>query len=213
MHGLNSKQREMVMYNRDWCKRAVVALCNNAHIEPYPVFLSGPGGVGKSHVIRLSQSDTMKLLRLSGEMEPTDVPVLLTAATGVATFNIGGMTLRSAFVLDCGQLGYQQLSSDKVNTLRTRLSKLKLLIIDEVSMVGTNFLFILHKRLKQIMNLPDSRIFGDVFILAFRDLCQLPPVLQSPLISTIADGSLASLHGSGFLWKDVFKMLVLTEII
>uniref|UniRef100_A0A1X7VDW5 ATP-dependent DNA helicase n=1 Tax=Amphimedon queenslandica TaxID=400682 RepID=A0A1X7VDW5_AMPQE len=89
MRGLNSKQRQVVMYNRDWCKRAVVALRNKACIETYRMFLSGPGGVGKSHVISLIQSDTMKLLRLSGEMEPTDVPVLLTAPTGVAAFNIG----------------------------------------------------------------------------------------------------------------------------
>ena len=212
MRGLNSKQREMVMYNRDWCKRAVVSLRNNTRIEPYRVFLSGPGGVGKSHVIRLIQSDTMKLLRLSGEIEPTDVPVLLTAPTGVAAFNIGGMTLHSAFVLGSGQLGYQQLSSDKVNTLRARLGKLKLLIIDEVSMVGANFLFLIHKRLKQIKNVPDSLTFGDVSILAVGDLYQLPPVLQSPLFATISDGSLASLHGSGSLWKDEFKMIELNEI-
>ena len=153
MRGLNAKQRAIVMYNRDWCKRAVTALHNNSRIEPYRVFLSGPGGVGKSHVIRLIQSDTIKLLRLSGEIDPTDVSVLLTAPTGVAAFNIGGMTLHSAFLLGSGQLGFQQLSNEKTNTLRYRLSKLKLLIIDEVSMVGCNLLLLLHKRLKQIKNI------------------------------------------------------------
>ena len=54
------------------------------------------------------------------------------------------------------------------------------------------------------MNLPDSLTFGDVSILAVGDLYQLPPVLQSPVFS--------SLHGSGSLWKDEFKMLELTEI-
>ena len=38
-------------------------------IEPYHVFMSGPGGVGKSHVIRLIHSDTLNLLRLSGAIE------------------------------------------------------------------------------------------------------------------------------------------------
>uniref|UniRef100_A0A1X7TXM4 DNA helicase n=1 Tax=Amphimedon queenslandica TaxID=400682 RepID=A0A1X7TXM4_AMPQE len=84
IRNLNAKQREMVTYNHNWCKRAVAALRT-----------SGPGGVGKSHVIRLIPSDTMKLLRLSGEMEPTDAPVLLTAPTGVAAFNIGEMILHS----------------------------------------------------------------------------------------------------------------------
>lgn len=75
----------------------MIALRNNTQVEPYKVFLSGPGGVGKSHVIRLVQSDTIKLLRLSGEIGPNDVAVLLTAPTGVAAFNINGMTLHSAF--------------------------------------------------------------------------------------------------------------------
>ena len=212
MRGLNAKQRAIVMYNRDWCKRAVTALRNNSRIEPYRVFLSGPGGVGKSHVIRLIQSDTIKLLRLSGEIDPNDVSVLLTAPTGVAAFNIGGMTLHSAFLLGSGQLGFQQLSNDKTNTLCNRLSKLKLLIIDEVSMVGCNLLLLLHKRLKQIKNVPDTVLFGDVSILAVGDLYQLPPVGQAPLFSIVRDGSLASLHGSGSMWKDLFEMIELDEI-
>ncbi len=46
--------------------------------------MSGPGGVGKSHVTNLIQSDTMKLITLSGTTEPDDVLVLLTAPTSVA---------------------------------------------------------------------------------------------------------------------------------
>ena len=52
------------------------------------MFLSGPGGVGKSHVISLVHNDTVKLLRLSGQIQPDDVTVLLTSPTGVAAFNV-----------------------------------------------------------------------------------------------------------------------------
>ena len=62
------------MYHRHWCKQAVLAMKNG---EPYRVFLSGPGGVGKSHVIRLIQSDTIRLIKQSGLVEPGDVLVLL----------------------------------------------------------------------------------------------------------------------------------------
>lgn len=59
------------------------------------VFLSGPGGVGKSHVIRLIYSDTtIEFLKQSGTFEPDDVIVLLTAPTGV-----NSMTLHSALLL------------------------------------------------------------------------------------------------------------------
>ena len=50
------------------------------------MFVSGPGGVGKSQVIKLIHSDSIRLLRLSGSFEPDDVIVLLTAPTGVAAF-------------------------------------------------------------------------------------------------------------------------------
>ena len=65
MRGLNEHQRSIVMFHRDWCKKAILALKEGKPVEPYHVFLSGPGGVGKSHVIKLVYSDTLKLLKLS----------------------------------------------------------------------------------------------------------------------------------------------------
>ena len=53
---LNTKQRAIVMFHRNWCKKAVIAIKQGKPVEPYHVFLSGPGGVGKSHVIRLIHS-------------------------------------------------------------------------------------------------------------------------------------------------------------
>ena len=107
------------MFHRNWCKKAIIALKEGKPIEPYRVFLCGPGGVGKSHVIKLIDSDT---LELSGAIEPVDVIVLLTAPTGVAAFNINGMTLHSSFLLGGGKYtGFQPLSHDRLNTLRSKL--------------------------------------------------------------------------------------------
>ena len=142
------------MFHRNWCKQAILALKEGRQVEPYRVFLSGPGGVGKSHVIRLIHSDTLKYLRLSGTVEPDDVIVLLTAPTGVAAFNISGMTLHSAFLL--GRSKYSGLSHDRINSLRSKLSNLSLVIIDEVSMVGSNMLLEVHKRLQQIKGVSDD---------------------------------------------------------
>ena len=85
------------MFNHHWCKQMVKALKHGTQIKPFKVLLSGPGGVGKSHVIRLIQCDTIRLIKQSGTVEPDDVLVLLTAPTGVAAFNVKGMTLDSAF--------------------------------------------------------------------------------------------------------------------
>ena len=214
MRGLNSKQRAMIMYHRHWCKQTVLAMKNGEHIKPYTyrVFLSGPGGVGKSHVIMLIQSDTIRLIKQSGSVEPDDVLVLLTAPTGVAAFNVNGMTLHSAFLLGKSRYGgFQPLSSEKVNTLRSKLSKLVLLIIDEVSMVGADMLLEVHKRLQQIKGVPHDVMFGGVSVLAVGDLYQLPPVAQPMLFSTVRD-SYAQLYQSGSIWQDEFEILELDEI-
>ena len=47
---MNDQQKSIVLFHRDWCKKAVLALKAN---KPYHVFLSGPGGVGKLHVITI----------------------------------------------------------------------------------------------------------------------------------------------------------------
>ena len=191
------------MFHRDWCKKAVIALKAGKPVEPYRVFLSG---VGKSHVIKLVHSDTLKLLKLSGTFEPDDVIVLLTAPTGVAAFNINGMTLHSALLLERSKYsGFQPLSHDRLNTLRTKLSRLMFLIIDEVSMVGSNMLLEIHKRLQQVKGVSDDVMFDGVSILAVGDWYQLPPVGQAPLFSTVSD-CYAQVCGSGSLWVDNFKM-------
>ncbi len=62
-----------LMFHRNWCIKAVIALRNDRSVEPYNLFMSGPSGVGKSHVIH---SDTAKL---SSCFKPSDVTALVTA--------------------------------------------------------------------------------------------------------------------------------------
>ena len=79
LRGLNTKQRLVVNYHRNGARiDAVVAMKKGEDVKPYRVFVSGPGGVGKSYVISLIHRDTVKLLH---RVEPEDVTVLLTAPT------------------------------------------------------------------------------------------------------------------------------------
>ena len=65
---------QLVMFHRKWCKDAIFALKHDQPLRQYTVFLSGPGGVGKSHVIKLVHYETMKLLKaLSGHFEPDEL--------------------------------------------------------------------------------------------------------------------------------------------
>jgi len=103
MRTLNKEQLEVLKLHRKWCKDMVQALKHNEPQPVYRIFLSGPGGVGKSHIIKLVHYETMKLLKpLSGYFEPDDIPVILTTFTGTAAFGIEGMTLHSAMSFTAG---------------------------------------------------------------------------------------------------------------
>ena len=40
---LNKKQRQCVMFVRKWCKDTVIRMKRGEEIQPYNIFLSGPG--------------------------------------------------------------------------------------------------------------------------------------------------------------------------
>ena len=89
------------------------------------------------------------------------------------------MTLHSAFALPVVEFGGEipNLSSDVLNTLRSKLLCLKLIIIDEKSMVGSKILSQVNSRLKAILEtLLD---FRGVSIICVGDFHQLRSVKDS----------------------------------
>jgi hypothetical protein len=171
---LNAEQKAIVDFNREWCKKAVRAMrTGSAPPEAYRVHLGGPGGTGKSFVINLCHRDVLHLFQ-NCKLTPDNPLVLRTAPTGTAAFNISGITYHSA-------LGFssvtQGLSHEKRTVLRTRFSQLKLLIIDECSMIGLKRWEDIHLRLCDICGLdPTEEPFANICVLAVGDLYQLPPV-------------------------------------
>ena len=82
-----------------------------------------------------------------------------------------------------------------------------MLIIDEISMISSNHLLTIHRRLAEIKNYDEP--FGGVSVLAVGDLYQLPPVGHFQIYTPQSD-PLAALYGS--LWKRHVKMIELTQI-
>ena len=106
------------MFHHNWCKQAVLALKQGKPVEPYCVFDNGPGCVGKSNVIHF---DTIKLLRLSGTIEPDDVIDLIRAPTGVTTFIVSGMTLQSVLLIGTSKnTDFQPHNLNCLNSLRNK---------------------------------------------------------------------------------------------
>ena len=63
MQNQNHNQRQMLDVHHKWCKGMIYALKHHLPTPGYRIFLSGPGGVGKNHLIKLVHYETMKLLK------------------------------------------------------------------------------------------------------------------------------------------------------
>ncbi|XP_070540155.1 uncharacterized protein [Ptychodera flava] len=152
LRSLNSTQREIFYKVRQWCLNKV----NGKSVEAFHMFLTGGAGTGKSHLIKAVYYEATRILaRILPN--PDDVSVLLTAPTGVAAFNINANTIHSTFSIAIdAQLPYQPLGEEKINTLRSKLSSLQILIIDEISMVDKKLLGYVHGRLRQIKQTGDQ---------------------------------------------------------
>ena len=76
---------------------------------------------------------------------PEDTRILLCAYTGLAAYNIDGLTLYNAFCIEPNtKLKYKPLSDEKRNTLKIKYKYLTIVIIDEVSMIGSDILSYLY---------------------------------------------------------------------
>ena len=144
-------------------------------------------------------------------IKPDSVKVLLTAPTGKAAFNTRSM-IHSAFALPVTEFGGEmpKLSCDVCNTLRTHLLDLKLIIINEISMVGSRILSRVNTCLKQIFDTPVD--FGGISIICVGDFHQLRPVKDSYVFQVPSSGkeTYEQLVGP-YLW-DKFSFVELTEI-
>ena len=174
IRNLNSGQRKIIMYNRAWCKAAIIALRKGQLPNGYHIFLSGPGGTGKSHVINLIRRDVIHFFQLTGKVDPDDPLVLLTAPTGSAAFHISGMTIHSALQLNSKNA--PSISYETKAVLFQKLQQLKLMVIDEISMVGSQQFQDINTHLCKILHGDIKKNdFGGISMLLVGDLYQLPP--------------------------------------
>lgn len=150
------KQREFFNHVLQWVKTKE---------EPIYFFLSGGAGVGKSVLIRALYQAMHRFLCSTECENPDDIRIFLCAYTGKAAYN-GGSAIASAFHQKINQ-NQQGLHCDELNTFRTKYRNLKLIIIDEISMVGNRSLSLIDSRLQLLTGI--KKPFGGLSIIAVGD--------------------------------------------
>ena len=173
-------------------------------------FVMGGAGVGKSHLIlAIVQTLIRQFIKQPGVNESSPV-VLVCAATGKAAHNVRGITLHCAFKLPPNQYGgtLANLHDDVTNSLRVKLAHLKLLIIDEISMVSWKQFMQVNTRLQQIF--ANKLPFGGIPVLLVGDFRQIRP-FAGKFIFEQNQSSLFDLIVGNSLWQK-FRVFELTEI-
>ena len=177
-------------------------------LEPLHIFLTGDAGCGKSFLMKVIYQSLTKIFSY-GNVSLDKTKVLLMAPTGVAAIIIDGTTIHTALNIPVDHFGKNlPLLSDKMRrTLRNRLADLKVIIIDEISMVSNNLLYYIHLRLNEIFGTTDIKPFAGLTILAVGDFFQLLSVRGSPVYAEYKN----TWQNLNSLWK-LFKMFELTEL-
>ena len=170
--------------------------------------MSGGAGVGKSTVTNALYEALIRYLNTVAGENPDEINVIEAAPTGKAAFNIKGNTLHAAFKIPANKgFEYCALDSDRLNTIRAKLRNLKVLFIDEISMVGSGMFNFLNLKLQQIMGSKEP--FGGITVITVIDLFQLKPVFDRWIFEN-PNTSYGSLGSN--LWSDFFTLFELTDI-
>ena len=83
------------------------------------------------------------------------------------------MTLHSAFDFNFNGRIHEALSDKKLAEFRNNLADLKLVIIDEMSMVDSDKLYKIHRRLCEVLQYDITELFANVGIVLVGDLLQV----------------------------------------
>ena len=190
-------------------------LCECTQFQPLHMFLSGVGGTGKSFLIQAIKEQVAEIWEPNAKDSLT---CAVAAPTGLAAFNVGGVTIHRLFQLPIeheGQTaGYWSLPKASQKIMRTTFQHVKLFIFDEVSMLSSLNLAYLHLRLEEVFG--TDNWFGSVNILFVGDLLQLPPVNGAPVFAGLTNKAVITRLGcmtSVNIWKEtiVYDELTINE--
>ena len=142
------------------------------------IFLTGGAGTGKSTVIQ-------NYLREG--LDGTKTTAVL-ASTGTAAILLGGRTFHSFFGLGIMEGGVDHVvaRATKHQGIIQRLKKTDLILLDEISMIGSAE-WMAAEKIARMARKRNAEPWGGIRIVAIGDFAQLPPVVKPPMRSMNQD--------------------------
>ena len=193
-------------------KQHELGKCQCNDLRPLHSFISGVGGTGKSFLIDTIRRQVADIWK---DDAIGDIKCTVAAPTGLAAYNVGGVTVHCLFQLPIEHDGktaqYWPLSKTTQKIMRTNLRSLKFIIIDEMSMLSNLNLVYIHLRLEELFG--GCEWFGSMNVLFVGDLLQLPPVNGLPVFSQLTSKTIFNRLGcmsSVNVWRDTITYDELT---
>ena len=202
---LNTQQR--IIFD-ELCERCVY---DDSEAKGSQVYLAGEAGTGKSHVINTLVPAIKHLSAKSGQDLDKRPSVLVLAPSATAAFLIDGKTIESGLGFVMSKYGgYPEGSADKVSKMAFEYEDLALIIVDEISMVGSNKHAVMNYRLQHMAQGPNKNEFmGGKHILAVGDFRQLPPVKDIYIFENARIDGRPSIAPN--LWRERYEIYYLTQ--
>ena len=174
--------------------------------DPFYLYIGGEAGTGKSYLLKLLMEAARRIPKKSGQ--ELDKPhYLAMAPTGVAAYLIQGSTIESALGIMPGNSKSFKVDGQSRNSqFRFLYDDLKVLFVDEISMVDSNKLNIMNLKMQEIRG--NNLFMGGVSIICFGDFGQLPPVGNQMIWDQSYTDSRPKVASN--LWDDNFKIFYLT---
>jgi len=127
--------------------------CTCSDLQPLHIFVSGVGGTGKSFSIETVRSLVKEIWK---DNVSDNITCAVAAPTGLAAYNVGGVTVHRLFQLpielEGKTAGYWPLSKVAHKVMRTNFHSLKRIIIDEVLMLSSLNLAYIRLQLEELFD-------------------------------------------------------------
>jgi len=196
-------------------------LANN---EVFHSFLTGPGGCGKSFTIRVVNQALLRQIERRypkgyyGQGQPNQQPchIVMSSFLGKVAFRLRGTTLHSAFSIGVNDFddnrNYESLKKRFGVDTDKETCALRLIVIDEASLVGKKLVNIIDSKLRGMRNKPEVT-FGGISSILCGDFNQNKPCGDKWLFAK-DDNNYSALRKNcptNELW-DQYEIFELTEI-